>query len=306
MKQPAKSILHNATLLYQRSPRFWEGDVGHRIEADQFLRNEVGKAPIIQWKKLAINRGPFDFFDDATYSERLAYAVALSEHPKADGESLAILISMIPEATNLISGLGTFRYRVMRALYMLIERGLQPANPTALWQELRSVMGYHPRFGPRSITWATRVRALVAPRRVFIIHGHEHRIRDSLAAWLDEQEVEPVILSQQVDNGMTIIEKLEKNTNCVYAIALLTSDDEARRRGSDDPLTPRARQNVILELGMFLSLLGRSRVRMLKHPGIEIPSDLSGIIYTECNKFDEFAIAELSRELKAVDVIKQA
>lgn len=62
---------------------------------------------------------------------------------------------------------------------------------------------------------------------------------------------------------MTIIEKLESHTKSFYAIALLNADDEARERDSGAPLRPRARQNVILETGLFLGVLGRQKRREL-------------------------------------------
>ena len=63
---------------------------------------------------------------------------------------------------------------------------------------------------------------------------------------------------------------------------LLTPDDEGRKLTQDgsEPLRQRARQNVVLELGMVLSRLGRSRVAILmKGNKIEPPSDIDGLIY---------------------------
>jgi len=62
-----------------------------------------------------------------------------------------------------------------------------------------------------------------------------------------------------------------------YAVVLLTGDDEGRLRGEQD-LRPRARQNVVLELGFFLGLLGRGRVAVLAAPGVDHPSDISGLV----------------------------
>ena len=52
--------------------------------------------------------------------------------------------------------------------------------------------------------------------------------------------------------------------------------------GSQDgyeELNPRARQNVILELGYFIGKLGRGRVCALHMEGVEIPSDIHGVLY---------------------------
>jgi predicted nucleotide-binding protein len=62
-------------------------------------------------------------------------------------------------------------------------------------------------------------------------------------------------------------------------VVLLTGDDEGRQRGAEQELQPRARQNVILELGFFVGALGRQRVVLLYEDGVELPSDISGVLY---------------------------
>ena len=59
----------------------------------------------------------------------------------------------------------------------------------------------------------------------------------------------------------------------------------------------RARQNVVLETGYFMGKLGRDRVIMLTDDGVELPSDLSGMVYTRSK--NDWQI-ELLRELKAM------
>ena len=56
-------------------------------------------------------------------------------------------------------------------------------------------------------------------------------------------------------------------------------DDEGRVNGGT--LKPRARQNVLLELGYFIGLLGRERVCALKRGNIELPSDIGGTVFEE-------------------------
>jgi predicted nucleotide-binding protein len=43
----------------------------------------------------------------------------------------------------------------------------------------------------------------------------------------------------------------------------------------------RARQNVILELGYFVGMLGRKRVCALKKGDIEVPTDYHGVAYVD-------------------------
>jgi hypothetical protein len=58
---------------------------------------------------------------------------------------------------------------------------------------------------------------------------------------------------------------------------LLTSDDEGCAK--DGIPEPRVRQNVLLELGYFIALLGRANVCALKRGTVEIPSDFAGVLW---------------------------
>ena len=69
----------------------------------------------------------------------------------------------------------------------------------------------------------------------------------------------------------------------------------------DSDLAPRARQNVILELGYFLSHLGQQRVCALITPGLETPSDFDGIVYIRMDNDRRWQI-ELRRELRAANM----
>jgi len=51
-------------------------------------------------------------------------------------------------------------------------------------------------------------------------------------------------------------------------------------RGAPD-LVPRARQNVILELGLFIGAIGRKNVATLCGKGVERPSDIGGLRFVE-------------------------
>ena len=93
-------------------------------------------------------------------------------------------------------------------------------------------------------------------------------------------KLEPVILANMVAEGQTIIEMLEKHRgNVKYACVLLTPDDEGHKRDCPKDKKFRARQNVVLELGMFLSTLGRKRVAILHKGEVELPSDIHGLVY---------------------------
>ena len=115
--------------------------------------------------------------------------------------------------------------------------------------------------------------------RVFIVHGHDEASRETVARFISALGLEPIILHEQANRGMTIVEKLEANGNVGYAVVLLTPDDLGRGK-SEDEEKPRARQNVILELGYFLGRLGRERVIAILQGEVDIPSDYMGVVYT--------------------------
>lgn len=132
--------------------------------------------------------------------------------------------------------------------------------------------------------------------KVFIIHGHDELLKKDLQLLLIRGGVNNIVLHEMADKGRSIIDKLiEEGKDSNYAIGLLTPDDLLQDG------TGRARQNVILEIGYFLGKLGKERVRMLIKEGVEIPSDLSGILY---EKYDSGGAWKTSilKELMAVGI----
>ena len=118
-----------------------------------------------------------------------------------------------------------------------------------------------------------------AQKKIFIVYGHDTQSRNDLELLLLRLGLQPFILSNQAPDGKTIIEALIANSDATYAIVLLTPDDEGHRAGAPTEKHYRARQNVVLELGMFLMKLGRERVAILHKGNIELPSDINGLIY---------------------------
>jgi predicted nucleotide-binding protein len=118
--------------------------------------------------------------------------------------------------------------------------------------------------------------------KVFVVYGHDSIARTQLEAMLRRWGLEPLILDQLPSEGQTIIEKLENLTSDIqFAVVLATPDDEGHRAGHADERAYRARQNVVLELGMLLKQLGRERVAILlkQQENMERPSDIQGLIY---------------------------
>lgn len=133
--------------------------------------------------------------------------------------------------------------------------------------------------------------------RVFVVHGHDEGARESAARFLERLGLVAVILHEQANRGRTVIEKVEAHGDVAFAIVLLTPDDEGRAR-TEPNLRPRARQNVLLELGYFVGRLGRDHVCALKKGEMEVPSDFGGVVWTLMDASGGWRL-ELARELKA-------
>lgn len=132
---------------------------------------------------------------------------------------------------------------------------------------------------PDKLPSSTAVVRLAKSRKVFIVHGHDTELKTAVARVIEQLGLEAVILHEVPNASETVIEKLEKTAaEAGFAVILLTPDDLGKS-AKDDELKSRARQNVILELGFFWGLLKRSNVCCLAKHGIDLPSDLHGVVY---------------------------
>ena len=115
--------------------------------------------------------------------------------------------------------------------------------------------------------------------KVFIVHGHDDGAKNEVARFIEKLGFEAKILHEQVDSGATIIEKLEKHTDVGFAIVLYTACDIGGVRSKPEDLKPRARQNVVFEHGLLIGKIGRANVVALVKGDLEIPNDISGVVY---------------------------
>ncbi|MCK4176995.1 TIR domain-containing protein [Aciditerrimonas ferrireducens] len=134
---------------------------------------------------------------------------------------------------------------------------------------------------------------------VFVVHGHDGERKLEVAQFIERVTGSPpTILHEQANRGRTIIEKFEGHAGeAGFAVVLLTGDDVGGVKGGS--LQPRARQNVVLELGFFMGRLGRSHVVALHEQGVELPSDLDGILYVPLA--GDWKL-ELAREMRAAGI----
>ena len=146
---------------------------------------------------------------------------------------------------------------------------------------LEEEIKYHPPELTVSADDATRQQqsAAVGSRKVFIVHGHDEGTREAVARFVEKLGFDPIILHERPNRGRTIITKFREEAAGVgFAIVLMTADDLGRSI-EDTELKPRARQNVIFELGFFIGALRPEHVAALVKGNIDLPSDYDGVVY---------------------------
>lgn len=161
-----------------------------------------------------------------------------------------------------------------------------------------STVGTEGTFNAKKFDSEQFVNALPKKNSVFLVHGQDNGAKYSVARFLEQIGITPVILHEQMNQGMTIIEKFEtyaKRAGC--AIILMTPDDLGYKDGTPESIKHRARQNVVLELGYFTALLGRDKVIVLKKGDIEMPSDFLAVVYQSMDDNDGWKM-HLAKELK--------
>lgn len=118
--------------------------------------------------------------------------------------------------------------------------------------------------------------------KVFIVHGHAEDSKEKTARFIENLGFEAIILHEQASRSRTIIEKIEDYSNDVgFGIVLYTPDDmgNVKDQAEDGTLKYRARQNVVFEHGFLMGKIGRENVIPLVEGNVELPNDISGIVY---------------------------
>lgn len=137
-------------------------------------------------------------------------------------------------------------------------------------------------------------------RSVFLAHGHDNEVKQTVARFLEGKNLRVVILDEIAGQGRPIIEKVEEHSSVSYAVVLMTPDDLATNR-VDNTMRHRARQNVLFELGFFVAKLRRGRVCVIVKGDVEIPSNYWGVEYIPWDDSQGWQV-KLLRELEAANL----
>ncbi|WP_431197533.1 TIR domain-containing protein [Salmonella enterica] len=133
--------------------------------------------------------------------------------------------------------------------------------------------------------------------KVFIVHGHDDAAKIKTARFVEQLDYKAIILHEQASSGRTIIEKIEQFTDVGFAVVLYTPDDIGNAKDNADDLQLRARQNVVFEHGFLIGKLGRDRVVALVDGAIELPNDISGVVYIKMDEANAWHL-QLAKEMK--------
>ena len=191
-----------------------------------------------------------------------------------------------------LSVLGAAGYTIADGLTALERTGDSALGRFAAETEPTSV-GHDPEV--RTAPGASR-----SPNRVFVVHGSNEAARVSVVDHLRRLGLEAIVLHDQPNMGRHLLTKFIQEADLVtFAVVIMTDDDVGG--ASPASLSPRARQNVILELGYFIAHLGQARVCALITPGLQTPSDFDGIVYIRMDSDDRWR-RELTRELQAAEM----
>ncbi|WP_039760807.1 TIR domain-containing protein [Bartonella queenslandensis] len=143
-------------------------------------------------------------------------------------------------------------------------------------------------------------------KEIFIVHGHDHYALKDLEKALLKLELKPYILQNTGGNGLTLIETLKKEIckgSIGFGIVLLTPDDIGYAKSEGKQAEhPRARQNVILEMGMLIAILPFDKIAILYKEGVEIPSDVNGVYYLSFKEHVKETFPHLIERLKKAEV----
>lgn len=188
----------------------------------------------------------------------------------------------------------------MQEVYRYLAEGKQ----RAILLLRQAIRGLEEEIADREQRPVAAITHEAAPQRdltkVFVVHGHDGEVRQTVARFIEQLGFEAVILHERPNKGRTIITKFREEAAGVgFAVVLMTPDDV----GGVPPflaakMRPRARQNVVFELGFFIGVLGPGHVAALVKGNIERPSDFDGVVYIDLDEGGAWKMM-LARELRA-------
>lgn len=243
-----------------------------------------------------------------------AYVIDNAQDPTAEGTPLGLaVVRRALQANPSPDEARAFQESLRKDGYAIEEGELVPLPESATAEQAPYAMpsrsvAVPPRTPPVAATSTEEnpPMATATPTKVFIVHGRENGPKHEVARFLEKLALEPIILHERSNKGRTLISKFQEESAAIgFAVVLMTPDDLGGLAGG--ATRPRARQNVIFELGFFIGKLGADRVCALVSDDIEKPSDFDAVVYVQYGTNTAWK-TDLARELKdagfAIDMNK--
>lgn len=146
--------------------------------------------------------------------------------------------------------------------------------------------------------------------------GRNRKAHNALLLWLKDLHLDVVVLEAHSTKGSdTTAEALETAmSRCGTGLVLATPDDVGRLVADEDgrPLPPgkaekneaRARQNVVLEMGLLWGHLGRERLILLMEETVNLGTDTAGFMTIRFKSDVRLAFDGLRLRLQQMGVIQ--
>ncbi len=274
-KKKTNGPLTSPNLLFPRD------EAARRIKAQVEKGNEIRNLTIISEEDLRESRGKRSKWSDYNIEllGRLFDNRYFAEKYEFSGGPIR-MIPMNPSRYEKIENFKKDMYEKINILESILER-----------------LELIPEVGAKISTMDESNANLLLARNIFIVHGQDEAAKQSVARFLEKLELNPIILHEKPDKGRTLIEKFEDYSGVCFAIILLTPDDIGYPKDKPEYAKSRARQNVIFELGYFIGKLGRENVCALYKEGVELPSDIQGVLYVPMDPGEGWHM-KLAREIK--------
>lgn len=177
---------------------------------------------------------------------------------------------------------------------------IQPSAPESLYKEIKKALSENNNVAKYEMSKSNK--------KIFIVHGYDNNAKNALENILFRWNLKPYAIQDEDSKGQTIIEFLESEIkNHALGIVLLTADDIGYSvKAGEEKKSRRARQNVILELGMLIGALGRKKCIIIRQADVENPSDIDGLIYLSFNEQVDEIKDKLRQKLEGILEIKLA
>jgi predicted nucleotide-binding protein len=117
-------------------------------------------------------------------------------------------------------------------------------------------------------------------KKIFVVHGGDDHMFDKVTAFLGRLRLDYVVIEDKAkERKLKDFKKIAQE--CAYAVILFSADEVAKNLSGTSPERIRVSQNVIFQMGYFLSHAGRKNLVILhtEDKEIESPFDFDDVAF---------------------------